>query len=846
MTDGSGPAILVVLLAGGILSIATGWCVVRTWRRSLRREAVVVAAWSLSFVAMGVLGLLNGRPDAHPVWDVLLGVSLCAFAIAYVAIVRRFFDAWRELTLDAWLIGGSVFLASWSIVLLTGNDVTLEQPYLDLVHVSVAAWLTAGVLRHAPLLEHHSRPVRLAAVTFPLPYLAAVVLQKAPMLNWSEEWLDLPELLTAASFGLILVVVAAYPDGLPHDVVPLRSRVGQQVPYLAVLLALPLALTAILSGDAGGMAAFLALCGLLVIVLSIRQILTTDVNEALVSRMREREDLYRSLVQDSSDVIMIATHEGVLEYVSPAASQVLGEPGRDMVGRPAGEVLGVTVADVQQVIDLVLTGGAPQRIESRTVGPTDSTYLETIVSIRGSNMVLNVRDVSERTVLREQLNDLAFRDPLTGLHNRTRLLRSLEQSLDSWRGDPPGAQLVLLFLDLDGFKAVNDAAGHAAGDAVLRKVAGRLAAALPSTATLARVGGDEFAVLFTDISREDAGALADHIADEVSRVYQIDQGEFVIGVSIGVVEAVDAADAENLLRDADLAMYAAKRSRQSWMLFDPSMHEEAVRRTDSDRLHADALSEGRLELRYQPIVDLETETPTGVEALLRWRTAVGTLCPPQPLIEYAERTGRVSELTDWVIGTALDQVAAWRDEVALIPVSVNLAPVELLREGAVASLRRELMSRDLPACVLTIEITEQVLLREADRAIRVIGDLRALGIKVAIDDFGTGFSSLAYLVDLPVDVIKLDASFLHALPRTHTARVVVAGIVEMARDLDLVVVAEGVETVEQRDLLLTLGRTQCQGYLFGGALRSDEVRELFTSGDAPVQLQHRRAADRSA
>jgi diguanylate cyclase (GGDEF)-like protein/PAS domain S-box-containing protein len=837
---------VVVLLTGGILSVAAGWCVVRTWKRGLRRDALIVAAWSLSFIAMGVLGLVHGRPDAPSVYSVLLGVSLAAFAVAYVAIVRRFFDAWRELTLDAWLIGGSGLQATWSIVLLTDNGVALEQPYLDLVHVGVAAWFTAGVLRHAPLLEHHSRPVRLAAVAFPLPYLAAVVLNKAPTPTWSDEWFYLPELLTSASFMLILVMVAAYPDGLTHDVVPLRSRVGLQAPYLAVLLALPLAFTAIISGDAGGMAAFLVLCGLLVVVLSIRQILTTGVNEALVSRMKERENLYRSLVQDSSDVIMIATHGGVLEYVSPAALPVLGEPGADMVGRPAGEVLGVTDADLMQVIDSVLDDGAPRRIESRVVDPTESSHLETIVSVRGGNVVLNVRDVSERTVLREQLNDLAFRDPLTGLHNRTRLVRSLEQSLDTWRGNPSSAHLVLLFLDLDGFKAVNDAAGHAAGDAVLHKVAGRLSAALPRTATLARVGGDEFAVLFTDIGWQEVGVLVDHIAAEVARAYEIEQGEFVIGVSIGVVEAGDAADAENLLRDADLAMYAAKRSRQSWMPFDPSMHEEAVRRTDSDRVHADALSEGRLELRYQPIVDLETEEPTGVEALLRWRTAAGLLCLPQPLIEYAERTGRVSDLTDWVVGAALDQVAAWREEVALIPVSVNLAPVELLREGAVASFRHELASRDLPASVLTIEITEQVLLHEADRAIRVINDLRALGVKVAIDDFGTGFSSLAYLVDLPVDVIKIDASFLQALPRTHTARTVVAGIVDMARDLDLVVVAEGVETIEQRDLLLTLGRTQCQGYLFGGVLRSEEVSALFAIGSGSLQVEHRRASERSA
>jgi EAL domain-containing protein (putative c-di-GMP-specific phosphodiesterase class I) len=322
---------------------------------------------------------------------------------------------------------------------------------------------------------------------------------------------------------------------------------------------------------------------------------------------------------------------------------------------------------------------------------------------------------------------------------------------------------------------------------------------------------------------------AERIADAVSQSYAIDDfsGQFMIGVSIGVAHGTDAADAEDLLRYADLAMYTAKRGRRAAQAFEPSMHSAAVRRADDDVLHASVLDENRAELHYQPIVDLETELPVAVEALLRWRTEDGALGDSGALLEYAERSGRVGALSAWVVTTALDQVAAWREEVGLVPVSVNLAPVELLRHGMVRGLRDELSRRGLPAAVLTIEVTEQVLMRDPSRAIRVITDLRSMGIRVSIDDFGTGFSSLAYLVDLPVDALKIDRSFVESLPRASTARVVVSGIIEMARKLGIVVIAEGIETMEQRALLASLGNPLCQGFLFSPALPPQEVAELI-------------------
>lgn len=551
--------------------------------------------------------------------------------------------------------------------------------------------------------------------------------------------------------------------------------------------------------------------------------------------LTERERLYRFVLESSSELIMIADLGGRIEYVSSAAQPVLGAEGSGLVGRSAGQVLGLAEGDLEAAV-AAATQGTPQQLDCKLTRADGLHSFELALSVYGSAAVLIVRDVTERARFRQQLLDMASHDPLTGLCNRARVLQSLDARMASWRADG-GAGPALLFLDLDGFKGVNDVAGHAAGDQVLRLVASRLAEITPGEYVLGRLEGDEFVVLLPAVAADDALAEAERIAEQVSQSYQVEEGTFVIRVSIGVAHAGDAEDAEDLLRNADLAMYAAKRSYRAAQAFDPSMHSAAVLRADSDRVHAAVLDERRTELHYQPIFPLDAVVPVGVEALLTWRTEDGALRQPGPLLEYAQRSGRIGALSQWVIATALDQVADWRQELGLMPVSVNLAPVDLLRRGLVRTLRDELAARGLPPGVLTIEITEQVLMQDPDRAIRVITDLRSLGIRVSIDDFGTGFSSLAYLVDLPVDALKIDASFIQALPRTKTARVVVAAIIDVARELGMAVVAEGIESVEQRELLSQLGDPLCQGYLFSPPLPAQQVAALVVAGRHPRPLE---------
>ena len=820
------PFLLLLVASTLLLLTLAGWAfLVYRATRSTFGGLVLLSGLLLMSGDVLLVSIETHEPGTRT--SVLLTLSLVGFLVAQVLVLRRLFTSWVGPVLDVFLTGLAVVLTVWSLVLIP-EGVGGGGGMLELLHLSAAIWLLAAVGKVSGQLPTLATFRATAVFAFPLLHLVAVML----LLSRSWGFTDLPPtfaiVVLCAAYAALAVTVYKAGHRAPPRVADRSTRGTRLLPYVLVMTAMVVSLgTALARREETARApAFLTLCLVVAVALSVRQILTAEANAALVDAMAERERLYRSLVQDSSDLIMIADLDGRLEYVSPAAGLVLGAHGDEMVGRPVAEALGLPEADLEAAIRATVDDGLHQRLDSHLTRTDGVRRLESVVSVRGHTVVLNVRDVTERALLREQLHEMAFHDPLTGLFNRARLLQSLDARMAAWRsegGDAPA----LLFLDLDGFKGVNDVAGHAAGDEVLRLVSARLTQITAEDAVLGRLGGDEFVVLLLAATREEALAEAERIAEGVSQSYTVAEGPFVIGVSIGVAHGADVEEAEDLLRNADLAMYTAKRNRRRTQAFEPSMHTAAVRRADSDMVHAAALDDGRTELYYQPIVTMDTELPVGVEALLKWRTEDGVMGESGPLLEYAERSGRMGAVSGWVVSSALDQVADWREDLGLVPVSVNLAPADLLRHGLVRSLRDELVRRGLPASVLTIEITEQVLMQNPDRAIRVITDLRSLGIRVSIDDFGTGFSSLAYLVDLPVDALKIDRSFVHALPRAVTARVVVAAIIEMARELGVTVVAEGIETVEQRELLVQLGNPLCQGYLFSPPVSADEVARLI-------------------
>lgn len=454
-------------------------------------------------------------------------------------------------------------------------------------------------------------------------------------------------------------------------------------------------------------------------------------------------------------------------------------------------------------------------------------------------VVGSLSDVHERHSLEEQLRENALFDELTGLPNRRMFLSRLEHAVALWnRVQTPFA---VIFLDLDGFKAINDSLGHQMGDRVLNEVGARIEAALRDVDTGARFGGDEFAILLHDTDHDGVLRLAGRIQTALTDTIRIDAHSFVIGASFGVATSdIGYTAAEDVLRDADTAMYRAKgTNRGTVSFFDSAMHEHALSQL---RLNAEirlALDEHQFEMRYQPVVDLATGRADCFEALVRWRhTDRGLLMPDEFLPAMAE-SGAIVQLGHWIIDDVCRQLASWGPGVA--NVAVNVSDREFWHGDLLAHVQRSLSRHKLTADRLTLEITEGVIMRRPDDAVRLMRELHEAGLQLHIDDFGTGYSSLGTLHQFPVDAFKIDRSFIAGLTTGDRAEELVRAIVAMGKALHLDVVAEGIETTEQLQFLQRIGCATGQGFLFLPAVSAEHVPAVLRrvlgvdhSHDAPM------------
>ncbi len=419
----------------------------------------------------------------------------------------------------------------------------------------------------------------------------------------------------------------------------------------------------------------------------------------------------------------------------------------------------------------------------------------------------------DRTRQLDRAIALATHDPLTGLPNRTLFHEQLDEQLAGERS------IAVLLIDLDRFKEVNDTLGHALGDELLVEVGRRLRPLLPAPDLIARLGGDEFAVFMEAADVTAALQRVDVLLDQIRQPFDIAGLDFDIDASIGVAMADDASlTAADLLRRADVAMYTAKEDRTGRALYSSDRdHYSAERLALAGRLRR-GIADGELELQYQPQVDLATGEAIGVEALLRWNYPGRGMVAPDEFIPVAERTELIRPLTAFVFTTAIAQAAEWRRSGRNLQVSVNLSPRNLGEDDLVESIAGLLDEHELPPSSLVVELTETTVMASPGRAAEVMRRLRAIGVKISIDDFGTGHSSLAYLTTLPNDELKVDKSFIQAMSTDPNAETVVRAIVDLARSLKLDVVAEGVETTEDAEVLRRIGCVTAQGYLFSRPL----------------------------
>ena len=550
-----------------------------------------------------------------------------------------------------------------------------------------------------------------------------------------------------------------------------------------------------------------------------------------------------AIVESSRDAIIGVALDGVVFSWNAGAERLFGYPDTDMIGRKLDRLcLPELENEHGDLLSWIATGSPIDEYETVlrhrddrriAVGLTISPTLDAGGTLASASVI--VRDISERKQLEEQLTQQAFHDALTGLANRALFRDRVQHALAGAGRHASG--VAVLFLDLDGFKTVNDSLGHASGDILLLAASRRLQSCVRPGDTVARLGGDEFAVLIDEASEQAATATAGRILKALDDPVTIDGREVVVSASIGIVLGDIGHGADELLKRADTAMYAAKAAGKCrYMVFEPQMHDRVLERLEVGTQLQLALQRDEFVLHYQPIVRLADGTIEGVEALVRWQHPDRGLLPPGLFIPIAEESGGLIEsIGRWVLDRACQQAQAWRaDGGRPCVMSVNLSGRQLQNPAVVDDVRSALARSGLDPAFLTLEITESILMSDTVESLDRLRALKDLGVRISVDDFGTGYSSLSYLRRFPVDVLKVDKSFVNDLRGySDDTYAFVRAIVQLGQTLRLKTVAEGIEHEEQRDALREIGCDYGQGYLFARPMAPEAVSAL-RADDAPV------------
>ncbi|MCX4746631.1 EAL domain-containing protein [Kitasatospora sp. NBC_01287] len=833
--------------------------------------------------------LRTGLPSDSPADYAFLPFAPLAITGLLVLAQRpRGAAGWLCLLLDGWMVAGSLFTLSWSLALGRtaegdiGNPLRLAlglaYPVLDILMVS----LVVG-------LRFRRRDGNRAAVHTAMLGLAVTVvcdgLFTSPALRDSYHSGDL---LDAGWFaGSLLLASAPWSNrwrrGRPSREHPSaggtpRRRVASTFNALTPYAAASVCTAGILYNALGGHPmdrVVIVVACTVGLALIVRQGIMLLDNLSLAQELAQKEAHFRSLVQGSSDVIMITGANGVLSYVSPAALGVYSRDPEELVGgrlldlvhpedadRVTGEVrrfLARSQRLARQFTHAPARSGEPSaRVECRIMaGGGEWLHVESTVNRYRDGLILNSRDVTERVRLQAQLQHNAFHDPLTDLPNRALFAERLRAALGGRGPQPIGAEcprehpyqepdtVAVLFLDLDGFKAVNDSAGHQVGDQLLVQAGRRLQSTVRSGDTVARLGGDEFAVLVCGpLGRLRVQELAERLRLALSEPYWIAGAELAVAASIGIAfgprdldpygppVAEVATLADELMRDADLAMYRAKsEGKGRVVLYSPAMRADVERRRELDDRLRLAVREGSFALLHQPVVDLRTGAVAGLEAIARWRSAQGLLLTPAEFLRGAEAGDAAGRFTRWQLQQAIAEAAlrgaalrgpAGRSPAGAVPVTVRLTAERLCAPGVHETIAGALRDSGLPPERLVIELARMGPDASADELGRKLAALRRLGVGTALAGFGAGGGSLGALVRLPFDALKLDRALVQELVEHPRSRALAGHALRLGRELGLATAAEGVDQERQVTVLQELGCRHGQGLAFAQPL--DEFR----------------------
>jgi diguanylate cyclase (GGDEF)-like protein/PAS domain S-box-containing protein len=659
-----------------------------------------------------------------------------------------------------------------------------------------------------------------------------------------------------ASAGEVVVELAALPEEVVGELsrrnsveIPdARALLGPQAPATPAFMA-----PFLMQGRLEGVVALLGTSTASVLLRVSLEALATQVGLALQSAAltevvlrSETEARFSALVQHSSDVIFVLDPDTTIQYASPSVEQMLSYQASELVGRRLTDYIH---EEDRALVEPVMarrvsrSSDASEALEFR-VRHGDGRWLYTESSVTNllenpavGGMVVNLRDITERKQFESQLAYQAFHDPVTSLANSVLFRDRVEHALARRRD--VGRPLAVLFLDLDNFKSINDTFGHLAGDGLLRTISSRLEGALRVGDTVARLGGDEFAILLEDVEHETRVAdVVERLLEVVGMPLSVAGREVSISCSIGVAMAsatVDiAATMDELLRNADVAMYEAKNAGgDTHRHFAPEMHATVVEQLELRAALKAAIERDDLTLAYQPIFDLETDEISGYEALLRWEHKERGTISPATFIPVAEDSGLIVPLGRWVLGRACHDARAFQracpDRRGRL-ISVNLSARQLQRPEIVEEVRDALRTSGLDPRCLVLEITESMMIDDLELAIQRLQALRDLGVLVAVDDFGTGYSSLNYIRRLPINILKIDKSFIDSVADDDEQSKLTAAIVDLARVLELRCVAEGVERPEQLARLKELNCDYAQGFLLARPMSAEALIELLHAG----------------